>query len=211
MVRWAVDDLLEWRVADHVRIMDQDTPKVDEDKQANAGHAVKREDKGEDVVGQRLRIPIQGMESMTGPRCGHQPLVVRLVDVLVQPWVVFDSVDPVDEEVGENKEHWDREDSVCPSVLADVGVKFRVTTNFHDEPRDGEKVQWNESSHRRLNFKADLILEEPRMLLHLLVEKEVVGQAGKGEVEDEDTNVGDDQQRNGLTDDVVPWQCGYTC
>lgn len=58
VVRGTVDDFFEWRVADHVRVVDQDAPEVDKDKEADGDDAVEREDKGKDVVRERLEVAI---------------------------------------------------------------------------------------------------------------------------------------------------------
>lgn len=52
------------------------------------------------------------MESVRGERRGHDPLVVRLVQLLVEHRVVQGTVDPVDEEVGEADEEGELEKQV---------------------------------------------------------------------------------------------------
>ena len=56
------------------------------------------------MVGQRLCIAVQRVEGVRGKGCGHDPLVVRLMDVLVDARVVQTAVDPVDQRVGEGEE-----------------------------------------------------------------------------------------------------------
>lgn len=80
-----------------------------------------------------------------------------------------------------------------------------MSSHFQNEPWDGEEVKWQESAHGSFDLEFDLVLEETRMLFHLLVEKVLIGKTGKGEVEDEDANVGKDEQGDGLTNDALPW------
>lgn len=49
---------------------------------------------------------------MRGERRGHNPLVVRLVQLLVEPGVVQSAVDPVNEEIGEADEEGELEKQV---------------------------------------------------------------------------------------------------
>lgn len=141
VMRGPVDDLFQWRVADHVAVVDQDGPAVDKDKQANVDESVQREQKDKDVVRQRLRIPVHRVERVRRKRCGHQPLVVRLVDVLVQSRVVLEPVHPVDAKVGKEQEEGHAEHGVDNAVVGDVGVELRVPPNLGDEPRQRHQVQ----------------------------------------------------------------------
>lgn len=147
VVRGAIDHLLEWRVADHVRVVDQDAPQVDKHEEADGHDTVKREDEGEDVVRQRLEVAIKRVESVTCVRRGDEPLVVRLVDVLVDSGVMLNPVDPVDEEVGEDKEEGHRESRVAPAVVGNVVVELTMTTHLQNKPWDGEEVKREERTH----------------------------------------------------------------
>ena len=97
--------------------MDENTPQVDKDEQADRNNTVEGEDEGENVVWQGLGVAIKWVESVTGVWSGDEPFVVWLVNVFVEPWVVCESVDPVDEKIGEKEEEWDGEQGVCPTVI----------------------------------------------------------------------------------------------
>lgn len=84
---------------------------------------------------------------MAGVWSGDEPLVVRLVNVLVDSRVVLEPVNPVDEEVGEDEEKWNRENGVGPTKVRDVVVKLAVTTNLENKPWDCEEVEGEESTH----------------------------------------------------------------
>ncbi|KAI3485847.1 hypothetical protein L1887_50645 [Cichorium endivia] len=124
---------------------------------------LQRKDEGEDVVGQRLRIAVERVEGVAGKRRGHEPLVVRLVHVLVQPRVVLDPVHPVDQEVGEHKEERHRKHRVRPAVVRNAVIQLAVPSHLEDEPGDGQKVERQKRAHRRLDLELDLVLEEARV------------------------------------------------
>lgn len=63
-------------------------PDVDEGEQRNVCELVEREQEREDVVGDTLREAIERVESMAGEWRGDNPLVMRLVQVLVHCLVV---------------------------------------------------------------------------------------------------------------------------
>lgn len=70
-----------------------------------------------------------------------QPLVVGLVDVLVEPRVVLETVDPVDACIGKDKEEGHAEDGVRQPIVADVVVQQRVASDLAQEPGQGEEVE----------------------------------------------------------------------
>ncbi len=98
MASSAIDDGI---VRDIFAIMDHDGPKIYEDEEEDIGELLERENKGKHVVWKALGKTIQGMESVGGKWSGHNPLVVRLMQALVDQWVVQGSVDPVDAVVRE--------------------------------------------------------------------------------------------------------------
>ena len=85
-------------------VVDEDGPDVDEDEEGDVGKLGEGEQEGEHVVRQRLGVAVQRVEGVRGKGRGHDPLVVRLVDVLVDAWVVQTAVDPIDQRVGEEEE-----------------------------------------------------------------------------------------------------------
>lgn len=58
------------------------------------------------------------------------PLVVWLVDVLVDAGVVLETVDPVDEEIGEEEIQRYAEHKVRPSVIRDVVVDHGMSSDL---------------------------------------------------------------------------------
>lgn len=101
-------------------VVDHDGPEVDEHKEADVRHLLEREDEGEHVVGNTLGETVDGVEGVAGVGSGHDPLVVRLVQVLVHERVVEAAVNPVDAKIGEHDEERELEE-VVPAAGALIG------------------------------------------------------------------------------------------
>lgn len=69
----------------------------------------------------------------------HDPLVVRLVQGLVNRRVVQATVDPVDAEIGERDEQRELNEAVAPErLIRERVIEFCVTTDFRDQERRSE-------------------------------------------------------------------------
>jgi hypothetical protein len=143
--------------------------------------------------------------------------VVRLVQPLVEEGNVQPPVDPVDAEVGEEEEDTRRKRHVQPRqrsalrterTLLNRVIEHRPPPNISDEPREGEEVQHRERLERVGNLLRYLVLEEPRVELHPLVEDAVVGEGGDGEVHQDDADIGDEVEGEGLAEDGVAAEGG---
>ena len=120
---------------------------------------------------------------MAGEGRGHDPLVVRLVKVLVDERVVEVAMDPVDAEVGEDEEDGELEE-VVPHAGALLGgvVKLAVASNL--EAHEGRGAEGHEG-HGLVgldDLEPDLVLDELGMVEGALVEDEEVGERRKEEV-----------------------------
>jgi len=69
-------------------IMNNDSPDVDKHKQPNVCKLLHREKEWEDVVWHRLKETVYGVEGMRSIGSRHDPLMMRLMQTLVKPWVV---------------------------------------------------------------------------------------------------------------------------
>jgi hypothetical protein len=69
-------------------IVNEHGPDVDEDEEGDVSKLLEGEDEGEHMVGQALSIAVQWMKGMRCIRCRHDPLMVGLVEVLVDGPVV---------------------------------------------------------------------------------------------------------------------------
>src|SRR2546421_11821408 len=78
-------------------------PEVDEGKQAHIGQFLQRKDEWEDMVWQALGKAVQRVKGVARKRGRHYPFVVRFMKRLVDSGVMQTTVDPVDEEVGEEE------------------------------------------------------------------------------------------------------------
>jgi len=103
-MRGSIDDVLQPVTGDHIRIVDEHRPNVHGNEQSKMKMFLNGEDVGEDVVGERLEVAVEWVESVCGEGGGYDPLVVWLVDVFVEERVVFPSMNPVDAVISEEKE-----------------------------------------------------------------------------------------------------------
>lgn len=119
------------------------------------------------------------------------PLVVRLVQLLVQDGDVQPAMNPVDAHVREPQEGTRRHEHVRPwlpsSHCAERSLLHRVvqlgpSTDVSDEPREREEVEHGERLEGELDLLSDLVLEEARVQLHAVVEDVIVGEGRDGEV-----------------------------
>lgn len=73
----------ERRVRNIFSVMDEDGPDLDETKETQIGKLLQWEDKWKDVVWKALHETVDGIESDRCVRSGHDPFVVRLVQMLI--------------------------------------------------------------------------------------------------------------------------------
>ena len=133
----AIDDRV---IGNVLAVVDQDCPEVDEQEEEDIRDLLKREDKHEHVIGERLGEPVQGVESMRGEWRRHDPLVVRLVEALVHPRVVEAPVDPVYEAVREENEERELSDIIPTAGTVSGGVvQVAVPAHLRKEEKHGAK------------------------------------------------------------------------
>lgn len=157
-------------------VVDHDGPDVDEHEEGDVGELLEREDEGEEVVGEALGVAVERVERVGCVGRGHDPLVVRLVQVLVDARVVQPAVDPVDAEVGEAEEERELQDVVPPAgALVHRVVDLGVAADFDEEPGSGQGGHDGEGDVRLAHLEADLVLEVSGVVEGGLVEDEDVG------------------------------------
>jgi len=76
------------RVGNVLAVVDEDGPDVDEHEEQDVGDFVEGEEEGEEVVRGGLGEAVEWVEGVGGEGGRHDPLVVRLVERLVDPGVV---------------------------------------------------------------------------------------------------------------------------
>lgn len=138
------------------------------------------------MVRDTLRPPVQRMKRVTRERRRDDPLMVRLVEVLIHPRVVQPTVDPVDAEVGEDDEERELEECVEGEggVCGEV-VELGVVAHLCDEERRRQRGHDWDRAVRLLLFELDLVAQEFGVLHGVLVEDEVEGDCCCQVVEDE--------------------------
>lgn len=82
-------------------VMYEDRPEVDENEESNVGHFLKRKNEREKMVWKWLQKSVYWMKGMAGKRSGHNPLVMRFMQMLINERMVQVTVNPVDAEIGE--------------------------------------------------------------------------------------------------------------
>jgi len=80
MMGWPVDHILKRVIGDHVRVVDEDGPEVDEDEEDEVEVTLEGENEDEEVIWNRLSISVDWMEGMGSERCRNYPLVMRFME-----------------------------------------------------------------------------------------------------------------------------------
>lgn len=138
MMKGVTGGTVDHRVVGEVlAIVNHDGPQVDKDEKTNIGYLLQREDEGENVVGKRLSEAVERVEGMAGEGSRHDPLVVSLVEVLIDEWEVQPSVSPVDAEIGKGEEERELK-KVVPHSRAVLGgiIKLSITAHFGEKERN---------------------------------------------------------------------------
>lgn len=138
------------------------------------------------MVWQALAPTIKGMESMRRKGTGHDPLMMWLVESLVNPGVMKTPVNPVDTEISEDQEErelqyvveWERS-------LIQAVVQFGVTTNLECEEWDHQSGGKRHRGQCLVYLHSDLIFEEAWVREGRLVEHEDIAETGEYYVDDE--------------------------
>jgi len=105
------------------------------------------------VIGYTLRPAVYRVESMTGKWRWHDPLVMWLMQSLVNHRMMQASVNPVNEairkeyEERELKDVVERERGICRRV-----VEFGIAANLSEEERHGEESYAGHRTRRLLDF-----------------------------------------------------------
>jgi len=99
----SVDNFFERMVGDHIRVVNEDGPKVDQDEQDEVEMSLEGEDEGEEVVRDGLGITIHWVEGMRCEGRGDDPLVVRFMDILIEEGKVEPTMDPVNTIISEEQ------------------------------------------------------------------------------------------------------------
>lgn len=137
------------------------------------------------MVRNTLRPTIQGVEGMRREGARHNPLVMGLVEGLVNQRVVQAAVNPVDAEIGEGDKKRKLEDAIVRERLfVDGVVQLGVSPNLGDQEGSGQKRHDRHRSHGLRNLHGDLIFEELWMLDCRLVPDEDVGEGCGNKVND---------------------------
>lgn len=166
------------RTVGHVlAVVDKDCPELYKEEKSKVRDLLQREDEGEDVVGHGLHPAVYRVECNRGVGSGHDPLVMRLVEGLVDERMMQTSVDEVDAEI--RKEEEERELQIvviCVWLIGEFVIKFGVSAHIKEEERRCEDRNEGHCVDGLFDFHSDLVLEELGVLEGGLIEDEDVGE-----------------------------------
>jgi len=109
--------------------------------------------------------------------------MVRLMHVLIDARVVFEAVNPVDEEVIPDHKHDCRNPKPSPTIVLDIGVKEALSSHLSQKEGKGHDIDPRNGLHRRYNLLSHLVLQETRVVLQTPVKDEVVRKRAEDPVE----------------------------
>lgn len=120
---------------------------------------------------------------------GHDPLVMWLVEGLVDQRVVQATMNPVDEEIGEGDKQRELENAIVREWLFVEGVvQLGVSPNLGDQERSGQERHDGHRSHGLRNLHGNLVFEKLWVLDRRLVPDEDVGEGRGNKVNDNAEN-----------------------
>lgn len=121
-------------------LTDEDRPDVDESEEGNVSKLLKWEHEWENMVWHTLSKPIQRVEGMAGIRSRHDPLVMGLVQCLVNLGMVQTPVDPINAQIGEADKQRELQDVVESEGSIRRGIiKLAIAAHFDEETRGREE------------------------------------------------------------------------
>lgn len=106
--------------------------------------------------------------------CRYYPLVMWLMECLVNAGVMQETMYPVDGIVCEEKIKWYGQDEIGPSVLVDVVIKSGVAHDLCLKPGEGKEGHHGECIQACPYLEHDLVWQEPWMSHHVVVEYKLV-------------------------------------
>jgi len=164
-------------------VVDEDRPELHEDEETEVCEFLHREYEGKDVVRQALHEAVDGVEGHGRIGGWHDPLVVRLVQMLIDEGVVQAPVDEVDDEIGEEEEQWELSQVVPqPRAVYVRVVELGVTADLGEEEWSCEEGNEGHGIDGLAYLHLDLVLEEFGVLEDCLVEDKDVGEGRNDEV-----------------------------
>lgn len=156
-------------------LTNHDGPDIDKDKESQVGELLQREDEGEDVVWDALRVAVQGVESVRRERRRHNPLVVRLVEPAVKDGMVQAAVNQVDEAVGKGDKGGELQEEPPARISVNVVIEHAVSPDLHEEWRCRAERHDRYRLHCLDDLELYLVLQKLGMVERALVENEDVG------------------------------------
>lgn len=130
-----VDEFLQQAWDSVVTIVNGYGPYVNKHIKAQVQNLVQGKDERVDVVGQSLKEAVNGVECMAGKRSRDLPDVVGFMEMLIDQFMMQETMNPVDAHVGKKEEGEHAKDESRPTQwrFTDAVVELAVASYFKEE------------------------------------------------------------------------------
>ena len=126
------------RLRHKLPVVDKDRPHIDKDEQPHIRDFLQREDEGEHMIRNRLREPIERVKRMRRERRGHDPLMMRFMQRLINRRVMQSPMNEINKKIREEEERRElREIVPRPRPLGGGVVELGVAAALGDEAGGG--------------------------------------------------------------------------
>lgn len=131
----SVDEFLQQPWDPVVTIVNGDGPYVNKHIKAQVEYLVQRKEERVNVVGESLKEAVDGVESVAGKGSRDLPDVVRFMEMLIDQFVMQETVNPVDAHVGEKEEGKHAKDESWPTQwrFTDFVIELAIASYFSEE------------------------------------------------------------------------------
>ena len=109
--------------------------------------------------------------------------MVGFVNVFVDPRVVFQSMDPVNEEIRKQQVKSHTRDKVRPTIFPHVLIQHALSPDLSQEPRKSQNVNDRRGDQGRFDLEPFLVLQESGVVFQPLVEEEEIRYRAEEKVE----------------------------
>lgn len=136
------------------------------------------------MVRDRLQKAVNGVERVRGKRSGDNPLVVRLVQRLVQQRVVQPAVNQVNPEIRKHYKQRKLGPQVPGGIVVQLPVELRVPSELGDKAHGRQQRHERNGAKGLLDFQANLVSQKLGVLHGLLIKHQRIAEPGDTQIQD---------------------------